>query len=100
LIYLGDEPKLCTVIFKKGKTMTEKKEKPVAKKVVDSPLPPEEKPQAAPVHIDHELVDTIEELKSAGIAVDVINANIPLVRKLQRGVWDLEFTVNCLKGDK
>ena len=79
--------------------MTEKKRKPVAKKVVDSPIPQEEKPQAAPVHIDHELIDTIEELKSAGIATDVINANIPLVRKLQRGVWNLDHTIKSLKGE-
>ena len=59
----------------------------------------EEKPQATPVTIEHELIDTIEELKSAGIATDVINANIPLVRKLQRGVWNLEHTVKSLKGE-
>lgn len=68
--------------------------------VVDSPLPVEEvKEESKGIDVSHELIDVLQELKKAGISDDVIQSNLPIIRKFERGVYDLEFTIATLKGE-
>tara|TARA_Y100000361_G_scaffold35863_1_gene30290 strand:+ start:425 stop:673 length:249 start_codon:yes stop_codon:yes gene_type:complete len=67
--------------------------------VVDSPLPVDSKNESEGIEVSHELVDVLQELKKAGISDDVIQSNLPIVRKFERGVYSLEFTIATLKGE-
>ena len=76
--------------------MAKKPEKKPKTVVVDSPLPKTKTP--APKKAT--AISSAEELKNAGISDELIQGNIPIVRKFERGVYSLEFTIATLKGEQ